>query len=276
MTSREMHLGPARPSSSRSVEATSIAYPAVDTIVLDLHGTVFFWPPDVLPGPSYVIWARSPLRDDVSLATVTDWVDGADGEQLAHAPTSEEEFVARRRTRWTAAIRRLHTPDEERTIRLCELSVERRRPELFDDVARLLQRVTAQGLRWAICSNASPDIAPKVLQLIGAEVPPPVAVVLSWEVGALKPHERIYEELARQVDVERSLFVGDRIAPDVLGPISSGFRAAHLRRDGAGPSVDPAEVASGLYHGTLVTLDDLCPLSGSTQQSRRPASGEPR
>ena len=59
------------------------------------------------------------------------------------------------------------------------------------------------------------------------------AVVISEEVGVLKPHPALFEEAARRVDTppEHILYVGDSLHSDVEGGIAAGWQVAWLSRE---------------------------------------------
>jgi len=88
------------------------------------------------------------------------------------------------------------------------------------------------GYKVALCSNWEDDIAPYLSQ---AGLPSFDAVVTSAEVGARKPHRRIFEEVLARVGSrpEDCVFVGDNWDSDIVGALRVGMAAVWLRRDRA-------------------------------------------
>lgn len=91
----------------------------------------------------------------------------------------------------------------------------------------LLDGVRARGLRCAVVANTfdPPDLfrADLRAQGIAERVD---AVVLSCEVGWRKPHPAVYAAVAAALAAAPAevLFVGDRLADDVVGPAAAGMR----------------------------------------------------
>ncbi|PTN00888.1 HAD superfamily hydrolase (TIGR01509 family)/HAD superfamily hydrolase (TIGR01549 family) [Rhodovulum imhoffii] len=82
----------------------------------------------------------------------------------------------------------------------------------------------AQGVRIAVCSNlATPYGA--VLQNLLPD--PPDAMILSYQVGFLKPEPDIYGCVAKALglDCAEILFTGDTPSADVEGPRAAGMKA---------------------------------------------------
>lgn len=120
--------------------------------------------------------------------------------------------------------------------------------ELFVPPANLaaLQALRSEGLRLGLVSNITylGDMVRDdldrlgLLELFGA-------VILSSEIGVRKPHPRIYEAALDQLHVPavHTVFVGDRLREDVMGPKSVGmrailtqeYRAEHVGTDGPVP-----------------------------------------
>ncbi len=123
----------------------------------------------------------------------------------------------------------------------------------------LLATLTAQGVRWAIATSGSRDVAERTLTILS--VPVGVPVVTRTEVAHAKPNPDLFLEAARRLGVEpRSAFVvGDSIW-DLLaaqragslgiGVLSGGYGENELQQAGAyRVYADPAEL--------LLRLDEL-------------------
>ena len=109
---------------------------------------------------------------------------------------------------------------------------------LYDDTLPVLRELRGRGMRTAIVSNCDHFTRPAV-EALGLEDEVD-AVLLSFEVGAMKPDAPVYEEALRRlaVDAEQAVFVDDQ--PDYCdGAAALGIRAFRIDRDG--PNLDPDE-----------------------------------
>lgn len=101
---------------------------------------------------------------------------------------------------------------------------------LFDDVLPTLSALLNTGTRLAICSNLAKPYGAVIDNLL----PPHIDLIrcLSYEVGAIKPEQEIYDWIVRKsgVPAKQTLFVGDTRLADYDGPIKYWFRAQHLVR----------------------------------------------
>jgi putative hydrolase of the HAD superfamily len=95
------------------------------------------------------------------------------------------------------------------------------------DAHALLDALRARGLRIGYVSNTydPPEILREVMRDEGMEERAD-AIVLSSELGYRKPSPRIYRAALREVDAPAAatLFVGDRVLEDVVGPAREGMR----------------------------------------------------
>jgi putative hydrolase of the HAD superfamily len=95
------------------------------------------------------------------------------------------------------------------------------------DAYELLDALRARGLRIGYVSNTydPPEILREVIRDEGMEKRAD-AIVLSSELGFRKPSPRIYQAALREVDAPpaATLFVGDRVLEDVVGPAREGMR----------------------------------------------------
>lgn len=98
-------------------------------------------------------------------------------------------------------------------------------------------------VRIGVCSNlAQPYAAPLLASLPGI----PDALVLSFDVGFIKPQPEIFKLVCQRLGfaAEQILFVGDTLEADVLGPRAIGMSAmsiadfeAALSEQSSGPSL---------------------------------------
>lgn len=73
------------------------------------------------------------------------------------------------------------------------------------------------------------------------------SVIISSEVGAAKPHPRMFQEALRcaAVPADRCLHAGDEEKADILGAQAAGMHAIHIKR----PEVTLLDVARKVSHG---------------------------
>ena len=101
--------------------------------------------------------------------------------------------------------------------------------ELYKDTTSTLQILKEQGFKIALCSNLAMPYGEQLKKLL-----PNVfdALFLSYEIGAIKPEENIYEVIKTYFSCEMSeiLFIGDHPILDVEKPISLGMDARLIQR----------------------------------------------
>ena len=107
---------------------------------------------------------------------------------------------------------------------------------LFPEVADVLSKARAAGLRLAVCSNLAYEYGPAVRGL----VPELDAYVLSYEVGVAKPHPTMYRLACAELGCApaETVFVGDSKRCDFDGPQAFGMQACWLDRRGGQSLVD--------------------------------------
>ena len=130
--------------------------------------------------------------------------------------------------------------DRDTVRQIADLHVAwlRRGVHLYDDTLPVLRELRGRGMATAIVSNCDHFTRP-VVEALGLEDEVD-AVILSFEVGAMKPDAPIYEEALRRltVDASRAVFVDDQ--PDYCdGAAGLGVRAFTIDRHG--PDVYPGE-----------------------------------
>ena len=102
---------------------------------------------------------------------------------------------------------------------------------LFEDVLPTLESLAGQGLDLAIVSNWDDRLRPLLEDLRLDRYFN--CIVISSEVGFMKPSAVIFEETLRRLGTPASavLHVGDALTEDFSGATAAGLQALHLRRD---------------------------------------------
>ncbi len=123
--------------------------------------------------------------------------------------------------------------DRDAVRRIAEVHIAwlRRGVHLYDDTLPALRELRGRGMRTAIVSNCDHFTRPAVDALgLEDEVD---TVLLSFEVGAMKPDAPIYEEALRRlaVDADQAIFVEDQ-ADYCDGAEALGIRALRIEREG--------------------------------------------
>ncbi|WP_034683889.1 HAD family hydrolase [Acinetobacter sp. 1294596] len=101
--------------------------------------------------------------------------------------------------------------------------------ELYKDTTSTLQILKEHEFKIALCSNLAMPYGEQLKKLL-----PNVfdALFLSYEIGAIKPEDNIYEVIKSHFSCEMSeiLFIGDHPILDVEKPISLGMDARLIQR----------------------------------------------
>ncbi len=122
--------------------------------------------------------------------------------------------------------------------------------EVYPEVGEVLAELRRLGLTLGLISNWDERL-PRLLG--GLDLAPLLDVVVySQEVGAEKPHQRIFTAALDRLDLPppRVLHVGDRRRQDVEGARAVGMRALLLsREDGDGDLSDLARLPSRISNG---------------------------
>jgi HAD superfamily hydrolase (TIGR01549 family) len=149
---------------------------------------------------------------------------------LGDAPSSKA--VAKALTTQTSlgelARRLAVSVDEAKLAQLeADLNAECRSTRLRPGMEAIWEALERLGLKVAVCSNLA---MPYGNALVGCLPAAPDALVLSFEVGLMKPQAEIYRLVCRQLGLEpdQVLFVGDNLEADVHGPRAAGLFAIHV------------------------------------------------
>lgn len=122
-----------------------------------------------------------------------------------------------------------------------ELAAECNSTRLRPGIETIWQTLQRLGLKVAVCSNLAMQYGDA---LVGCLPKAPDALVLSFEVGLMKPQAEIYRLVCRQLSLEpdQVLFVGDSLEADVHGPQAAGLFGMHVDafETGLAKGADPA------------------------------------
>ncbi|MBK6684824.1 MAG: HAD family hydrolase [Deltaproteobacteria bacterium] len=99
----------------------------------------------------------------------------------------------------------------------------------YPGVRAALEAAHARGLKLAVFSDYEPG---EKLNFLGLDRLPFAAILGADSLGALKPHPRGFEEVARRLAVDPSevVHIGDREDLDVEGALAAGMRALRFCR----------------------------------------------
>ena len=140
-----------------------------------------------------------------------------------------------------------------------DLAVELGSISLFSDALPLINFLRSQGIKVAVCSNLAQPYATAVRALLQDLD----AYIFSFEVGAVKPDDRLFREAKfgtaqpamtmyqaacekLGLPPDQILMVGDSFTADFWGPRKFGMSARHLARHGRSPDVDAIASLSDL------------------------------
>lgn len=102
--------------------------------------------------------------------------------------------------------------------------------ELYEDVVLTLQNLKDRGFKIALCSNLAMPYGHQLKKILPHLFD---ALFMSYEVGAIKPEQQIYEIIQAHFSCEMSdiIFIGDHPILDVEVPISLGMSARLIKRN---------------------------------------------
>lgn len=235
-------------------------------VLFDVGSTLWSSPPEDEGALAFCYGrAREVLQRELADGTppveaLVDAVEGyfAEWEEIWRTDASKVEqeptpvFVAEALSRLNLQI--TPTTLNEFTDMLLETSIYTARAEMPEEgMADALEALKSRGLRLACVSNAFMPAAAlhriMVEKGLGEYLD---FVVSSCELGIRKPDPRIYLEALRVAGVEagETIFVGDRVDADVVGPASLGMRTVLTQQyrveDPAGSPVQPDAVIQHL------------------------------
>ncbi|MGO4671077.1 HAD family hydrolase [Bosea sp. 2RAB26] len=113
----------------------------------------------------------------------------------------------------------------EARLRELELDLaERASIQLRPGMAVLWAALRRADLRIGVCSNLAQPYAEPLLAILPGI---PDALVLSFEVGFIKPQPEIFHCVCEELGLraERILFIGDTLEADIVGPRAVGMHA---------------------------------------------------
>jgi HAD superfamily hydrolase (TIGR01509 family) len=105
-----------------------------------------------------------------------------------------------------------------------DLQAESASIRLRPEIEAIWQVLLDKGLRIGVCSNLALPYGPP---LLSALPDPPDAVILSYEVGLVKPDPAIFHLVCDRLGISPAeiLFVGDTPSADIEGPQAIGMPA---------------------------------------------------
>lgn len=141
---------------------------------------------------------------------------------------------------------------------------------MYNDAVEALQLLKAEGMVTGGCSNQAARYGPVLRHLLSDMD----GFALSYEVGVMKPHERIYREICHQLGIrlgsdltalgDKVVMVGDSLQCDRIGPRAVGICGHYLDRAWAGSLSDLVPEPHGAgenHHSTLIAHTFLLRLS---------------
>lgn len=156
------------------------------------------------------------------------WVNRIWEHVLEVDPANERDLSStRHREVYDALMDRVPGVDAALSAALYEVMLETWVP--YDDAVPVLRALKGRGLKLALISNVGVDV--RCVLDRGGMADLFDAVILSFEVGAVKPHRTIFERALETLGVpaSRALMVGDN-AHDDAGAARLGIRTLLLPR----------------------------------------------
>jgi putative hydrolase of the HAD superfamily len=177
-----------------------------------------------------------------------------------------KESAAEIRVRvWTEALRQLGIADETLVADLADHYGAGRQASyrLFPDVLRTLDRLHRR-FHLGIITNGMTEIQRNKIERLGIE-PYFDTVLISQEVGCLKPDPRIFELALARVPCrpEEAVMVGDSPDRDIAGARAVGLHALWVRtgrpREGQPSSRQESQDVQNIAHAIFDRLEELLP-----------------
>ncbi len=114
----------------------------------------------------------------------------------------------------------------------------------FPDTRPLLEDLAEREFKLGVISNAT-DLARKVLVNLDLERFFE-SIIISAEVGVQKPNQKIFQIATKELKTppNRAIYIGDRLAVDVVGATRAGLNAILVDRSGIYQDVDCLRVKS--------------------------------
>lgn len=121
-----------------------------------------------------------------------------------------------------------------------DLQFELNTIEFYEDTLPTIQKLKDCGFKIALCSNLAMPYGEQLKILLPDLFD---VVAFSYEVGAIKPEQQIYEVIQAHFGCEMSeiLFIGDHPILDVKMPISLGMSARLIERNRSQSLIDVLE-----------------------------------
>jgi HAD superfamily hydrolase (TIGR01509 family) len=139
-----------------------------------------------------------------------------------------EEVLTRPLSLQEVAARVGHEREEGGLVELeADLQAECASVRLRTGIAEIWQSLRERGLRIGVCSNLALPYGPPLLSALPDT---PDTVILSYEVGLVKPDPAIFRLVCDRLGLQPAevLFVGDTLSADIEAPRAIGMPAMHI------------------------------------------------
>jgi HAD superfamily hydrolase (TIGR01549 family) len=127
---------------------------------------------------------------------------------------------------------------------------EKKAVYLFDDSLPTLAALRAQSRKIGVISNLWPFCTKRIFGALLPNLFQPQLQILSYQVGAAKPDQVIFEDAITRAGVEACdcYMVGDSLATDIKGALAMGMKPVLIKRNHATPlpaDLDPKVTVIG-------------------------------
>lgn len=239
-------------------------------IIFDMDDTLIDWGLEELDWFDY---------DRVHLRGVYDYVNATLEQPLVDYDGFVELHQALTVDTWLAAGKSLEAPHLGRVVMttLAQLGVPTDRLDMdaclraydwdgvpgvlpFQEVSDVLVHLGARGLHLGIITNAYQPMWMRDHELATLGLPPELfsCRVSSADVGYLKPHPAVFEQVMGALDItaDQAVFIGDSLSADIVGAQGVGMKAVwRVRADES-----PEEAGAIVPDAVVSTLWELPPL----------------
>jgi HAD superfamily hydrolase (TIGR01549 family) len=158
-----------------------------------------------------------------------------------------------------AISEKLGTTPSNQLLKTIEAKIENEisNVALYDDVIPTLNDLKTRGIKIGLCSNLAQPYGAVIDTLLSSYN---LNNFLSYELGAIKPEIRMYEEILKSFSCkpEQCLFIGDTFDADYAGPTAIGMKALELTRNG---SSYPHQIVSLSHALEFLDYEHLLPTS---------------
>ncbi|MFE2639374.1 HAD family hydrolase [Streptomyces scopuliridis] len=236
------------------------AYP--QALVLDLFGTLVDAPTRAqrLQAAETIAVATAVPAAVIEQAYIDSWAERHDG-RLPTLDSLSDHL-------WQRCGESTPTPQDLRTI-LLRLATARL--SASPDVVAVLRTLRGRGLRIAVLSDASADIA-EAWQDSALSESVDVAV-FSCRAGAVKPHISLYRTVTGQLGVapQDTMYCGDGGGDELRGATAAGLTPVRVERRGGSSTIAFGDKP---WHGPSISgVEQLPAFMPASRAPRRPKEG---